>query len=216
MKIVITGASGFIGQLLKKKHLDLGDQVHILSRKERSELEYDPNLFYHKGDLLDFRTLDTFLIDTDVLYHCAAEIRDESKMQAVNIEGTENLLKASSGKIKHWVQLSSVGVYGPVYSGYVSEDYSYNPINQYEKTKLQSDLLVINSAKQNRFTYTLIRPSNVFGSEMRNASLFQLIKMINSGYYFLSPVNKLVQLPHHLPRKLLDTKVLQYCLPIAG
>jgi nucleoside-diphosphate-sugar epimerase len=184
MKIVITGASGFIGQLLKKKHLDLGDQVHILSRKERSEFEYDPNLFYHKGDLLDFRTLDTFLIDTDVLYHCAAEIRDESKMQAVNIEGTENLLKASSGKIKHWVQLSSVGVYGPVYSGYVSEDYSYNPINQYEKTKLQSDLLVINSAKQNRFTYTLIRPSNVFGSEMRNASLFQLIKMINSGYYF--------------------------------
>jgi len=184
MKIVITGASGFIGHLLLQKHLDLGDEVHILSRKESSEFVHNPNLFCHKCDLLDLNTLDDFLIDTDVLYHCAAEIRDESKMQAVNVEGTINLLKASSGKIKHWVQLSSVGVYGPVYCGTVTENHSYNPMNQYEKTKLRSDLLVIESALKNCFSYTLIRPSIVFGSEMRNASLFQLIKMIQSGYYF--------------------------------
>ena len=184
MKIVITGASGFIGQLLLKKHLDLGDEVHVLSRKESNVFGIYPNLFHHKCDLLDLENVEEFFIDTDVLYHCAAEIRDESKMQSVNLDGTVNLLQASFGKVKHWVQLSSVGVYGPIDSGTVSESHSYNPINQYEKTKLQSDLVVMQSAKKNGFTYTLIRPSNVFGAEMTNASLFQLIKMIDAGYYF--------------------------------
>jgi len=184
MKIGITGATGFIGQLLLKKHLDLGDTVHILSRKESTTFAYHQNLIFQKGDLLDLSSLDAFLIGVDVLYHCAAEIREESKMQEVNVEGTKNLLKAGAGKIKHWVQLSSVGVYGPIYSGQVTEQNAYNPINQYEKTKLQSDLLVLDSAQKFGFTYTLIRPSNVFGAEMSNASLFQLVKMIDSGYYF--------------------------------
>lgn len=184
MKIVLTGASGFIGQLLLKKHLDLGDEVHVLSRRASTAFKFYPNLFHQQCDLLDLKNLQEFFNDTDVLYHCAAEIRDESKMQSVNVDGTVNLLKASFGKIKHWVQLSSVGVYGPVDSGTISENHLYNPINQYEKTKLQSDLVVMESAVKNGFTYTLIRPSNVFGAEMKNASLFQLIKMIDSGYYF--------------------------------
>jgi nucleoside-diphosphate-sugar epimerase len=154
--------------------------VHILSRKECNEFKSYPNLFWHKCDLIDLKNSDSFLIGT-VLYHCAAEIRDESKMQAVNVEGTTNLMNASSGKIKHWVQLSSVGVYGPVYSGNLTESHSYNPVNLYEKTKLQSDLFVIENAMKNGYTYTLIRPSNVFGSAMQNASLFQLIKMIHLG-----------------------------------
>ncbi|MEY3500345.1 MAG: hypothetical protein RL308_2014 [Bacteroidota bacterium] len=184
MKIVLTGASGFIGKLLLKKHLELGDEVHVLSRRASAAFEFYPNLFHHQCDLLDLKNLQEFFIDTDVLYHCAAEIRDESKMQSVNVDGTVNLLQASFGKVKHWVQLSSVGVYGPIDRGTVSESHSYNPINQYEKTKLQSDILVMEAAMKNSFTYTLIRPSNVFGAEMKNASLFQLIKMIDSGYYF--------------------------------
>lgn len=184
MKIAITGGSGFIGQMLLKKHLELGDEVHVLSRREPSEFSISPNLFCHKGDLLDINSLESFLFETDVLYHCAAEIYDESKMQAVNVDGTINLLKVGTGKIKHWVQLSSVGVYGPVDGGIITENHLYNPINPYEKTKLQSDLLVMESGVSNGFTFAVIRPSNVFGSEMRNSSLFQLIKMINSGYYF--------------------------------
>ena len=184
MKIVITGASGFIGKLLLKKHLELGDEVHVLSRRESTAFEFYPNLFHHKCDLLDLKNLQEFFIDADVLYHCAAEIRDESKMHSVNVEGTKNLLREASGNVKHWVQLSSVGVYGPISSGNVLETHSYNPINTYEKTKLESDLLVIAAAENNSFTYTLIRPSNVFGYGMKNNSLFQLIKVVDKGFYF--------------------------------
>ena len=39
MKIAITGATGFIGQLLTEKHLNLGDEVHILTQKKNNRFQ---------------------------------------------------------------------------------------------------------------------------------------------------------------------------------
>lgn len=181
MKVGITGANGFIGSLLVKKHLEAGDEVHILSRKEANN---NSSVISHQGDLRDLESLKLFLNDVDILYHCAAEIKDDSKMREINVEGTINLIEAASNKIKHWVHLSSVGVYGPISSGTISEDHPYNPINEYERTKLEADLIVIEGAKKNNFTYTIVRPSIVFGEKMNNQSLFNLIAVINKGYYF--------------------------------
>jgi nucleoside-diphosphate-sugar epimerase len=114
------------------------------------------------GDLSIIRSLTEFVKNIDVLYHCAAELIDESKMETTNVLGTETLIKAASGKVLHWVQLSSVGVYGPIGKGLITEDQLYNPINAYEKSKLQSDLLVLKATEQRLFTSTIIRPSNVF------------------------------------------------------
>lgn len=183
MKIAITGASGFIGKLLVQKHIDLGDEVHVLTRKKTLN-QNSEKLHIHIGDLSDINSLLCFLDGVDVLYHCAAEIRDESIMALVNVEGTKNLICAASGKIKHWVQLSSTGVYGPIYSGIITENQSYNAVNEYERTKLESDFLVLEAAKKNIFTSTIVRPSNVFGFQMTNKSLFQLVKTIDRGFYF--------------------------------
>lgn len=184
MKVAITGATGFIGKLLVNKHISLGDEVRILSRKEVFNFENFDKVQIFKGDLSNKKSLLNFVDNVDVLYHCAAEIKDESIMNLINVEGTKNLIDASIGKIKHWVQLSSTGVYGPIYKGNVSESHAYNPINEYERTKLTSDLLVLDAGKNNNFTYTLIRPSNVFGYQMTNQSIFQLVKMIDKGFYF--------------------------------
>lgn len=185
MKIAITGATGFIGKLLLEKHIDLGDEVRVLSRKENLNIFKNSNgIKIFKGSLNDQKTLQDFVEDIDVLYHCAAEIKDRSLMELTNVNGTENLIDAAKGKVKHWVQLSSTGVYGPIRSGLVSENQLYNPINEYERTKLISDELVLEAGEKEYFTYTLIRPSNVFGYQMTNQSLFQLVKSINKGLYF--------------------------------
>lgn len=184
MKVSITGATGFIGKLLVKKHIDLGDEVHVLTRNPQNNFEYSKQVQVHIGDLSDLQSLVAFVKDTDVLYHCAAEIRNESIMKLINVEGTKNLIQAASGEIKHWVQLSSTGVYGPIYSGRINENQVYNPINEYEKTKLDSDFLVLDAAEKKMFTYTILRPSNVFGFQMTNQSIFQLVKMIDKGFYF--------------------------------
>lgn len=184
MKISITGATGFIGKLLVKKHLDLGDDVHVLTRDSKKHFEYREQVQIHIGDLSNLGSLSKFVKNADVLYHCAAEISDESKMRLINVEGTQNLIQASLGEIRHWVQLSSTGVYGHVYSGRINEQQVYNPTNEYEKTKLESDFLVVAAAEKNNFSYTLLRPSNVFGYQMSNQSIFQLVKMVDKGFYF--------------------------------
>ncbi len=178
LKVAITGGTGFVGAELVQKHLALGDEVHVLSRQKAQASD---GRTHHHGDLSDVRALERFVRGSDILYHAAAEIRDELKMQRVNVEGTRNLLQVASGRVGRWVQLSSVGVYGPVQSGLVNECHGYRPGNTYEKTKLESDRLVQASKG---VPYTLIRPSNVFGPTMTNASLFGLVHAVDRGFYF--------------------------------
>lgn len=184
MKVAITGATGFIGKLLVNKHILLGDEINVLSRKGNCCFSHLDKVKIYQGDLSNKETLIDFVDNVDVLYHCAAELKNESIMNLVNVVGTKNLIDVSSGKIKHWVQLSSTGVYGTLYTGIVNENQAYNPNNEYERTKLKSDFLVLEAASRKEFTCTLIRPSNVFGFQMSNTSLFQLIKAIDKGFYF--------------------------------
>ena len=182
MKIAITGASGFIGKLLVDKLLSQGNEVNVLTRKRNKFIDNRVSIF--EGDLNDIQVLQEFVFGVDVIYHCAAEIKNEMLMKTVNENGTANLIEVSKSTISHWIQLSSTGVYGPIYSGTVNENQVYNPINEYEKTKLKSDFLVLEAAEKNNFTCTIIRPSNVFGFQMSNTSLFQLVKTIDKGFYF--------------------------------
>lgn len=182
MVIAITGATGFIGKRLMDKHIHLGDEVRILSRKLILNLSEKVVVF--NGDLTNLSSLEDFVKNVDILYHCAAEIKNKGIMHQVNVKGTENLIVASKNNVKHWVQLSSTGVYGAVYKGVVTEQQVFNPHNEYERSKLEADKLVITAGEKGWFTYSIIRPSNVFGPEMSNQSLFQLIKAVDAGKYF--------------------------------
>jgi len=82
------------------------------------------------------------------------------------------------------VQLSSVGVYGPVGQGEITEDSVLNPVGQYEITKTESDKIVIDAANKGGFSYSILRPSNVFGGEMTNRSLFSMVAIIDRGLFF--------------------------------
>lgn len=185
MKIAITGATGFIGKHLVLKHLGMGDEVRIMSRKKSGDIDFPDEVKIYNYHLLSGKEdLDIFVDGIDILYHCAAEIRDESKMISVNVEGTNNLIQAAKGKIKHWVQLSSTGVYGHLLSGRVFETQPTDPMNTYERSKVDSDKLVIEAGSAGFFNYSILRPSNVFGSDMSNQSLFQLVKAVDKGFFF--------------------------------
>jgi nucleoside-diphosphate-sugar epimerase len=105
-------------------------------------------------------------------------------MRALHVDATHKLAEAASRRVNHWVQLSSVGVYGPVATGAITEDSILNPIGPYETTKAESDRIVINVASNGGFTYSILRPSNVFGAGMTNQSLFCMIAIIDRGLFF--------------------------------
>lgn len=185
MIVGITGGTGFIGTSLLLRHIAIGDTVRLLSRRSIHAIALPNSVEVFHGDLMGtVESLIPFVDGVDVLYHCAGEIRDQMKMHSVHVTGTERLCAAANGRIGHWVQLSSVGVYGPQYTGIITEDTPPNPVGIYEKTKTESDELVMKAGKRCGFTYSVLRPSNVFGSSMTNQSLLQLIGMINKGLFF--------------------------------
>ncbi len=120
----------------------------------------------------------------DILYHCAAELRKMGDMQRTNVTGTANLITASDGEIGRWVQLSSTGVYGKRLSGEVNEDTPAQPANAYEMSKLAADQLVFEAAAKRDFSCIVVRPSNVYGADMPNQSLFQMIDKIQRRLFF--------------------------------
>jgi nucleoside-diphosphate-sugar epimerase len=185
MIVAVTGGTGFIGRRLVNKHLEEGDTVHLLTRREPGCAALPDRVILYREDLTkDAKNLLPFIKGIDLLYHCAAEINNPSLMHNVHIRGTGNLIEAARGKIGRWVQLSSVGVYGPHSRGIVTEETPLNPVGIYEKTKSESDQLVIDAARKGAFTYSILRPSNVFGTTMINPSLFQMITMIDKGLFF--------------------------------
>jgi nucleoside-diphosphate-sugar epimerase len=185
MIVAITGGTGFIGKRLAIKHLEKGDNVRVLTRRSANHSNLPDNTSLYRGDLTDgTKKILPFIEGADLLYHCAAEINEPNLMHNVHVQGTRNLIGAASGKIGRWIQLSSVGVYGPQFRGTVTEKTPLNPIGVYETTKAESDNLVIEAAARGAITFSMLRPSNVFGPTMTNQSLFQMIVMINKRLFF--------------------------------
>ena len=105
-------------------------------------------------------------------------------MHLLHVLGTQKLIQAASGRIGKWIQLSSVGAYGPQNVGVITEITSPNPFGVYEKTKLASDDLVSKAIQENAFPGSILRPSNVFGENMNNQSIYHMVSMIKRGLFF--------------------------------
>lgn len=185
MIVCITGGTGFIGQRLVYKHLQRGDEVRVVSRQKPKDDLSKLSLKWCQADLtMDADILERFVDGADVLYHCAAEIRDPSRMHVTNVEATKHLVGFASGRVGRWVQLSSVGAYGRIRNGIVTEDTELRPLGIYETTKAEADVLVTEAAHEGAFELAILRPSNVYGMYMPNQSLFKLISVVDRGFFF--------------------------------
>lgn len=185
MIVAITGGTGFIGKKLVARLVGRGDTVRLLSRNPEAS-EKSSLVEVYKCDLVTagIGELSAMLDGVDVLYHCAGQLKDPLTMRALHVEATQRLTEAATRRVPHWVQLSSVGVYGPATQGLVTEDSALNPVGPYEITKTESDKIVIDAANKGGFSYSILRPSNVFGADMNNQSLFNMIAMVDCGFFF--------------------------------
>lgn len=196
MKVLVTGGSGFIGSRLVRRLCDAGHEVRVITRKEGSaQTLRDASVEYIQADLLDSNfPLEQAAAGCSVVFNCVGELRDESRMEPLHVDATRRLIAACkrlanlSGQALHWVQLSSVGAYGPNRCGassvrVVTEDSDPAPVGTYEITKTRADELVVTAAETGVFSYSILRPSNVYGSGMPNDSLRQWGRMIRKGYF---------------------------------
>lgn len=183
MRVAITGGSGFVGSKLVSAHLARGDKVNILTRTGTKSSSEDCKVF--SGDITQPNLIPPeFFMDVDVVYHCAGELRDPFKIESVNVDGTRNLLNSAAGKIRRWVQVSSVGVYGIPNIQNVDESAPLQPLNSYEATKMEAERLAVNFASRFGFDYVILRPSTIYGYGMPSTSLYQLANFVRRGLFF--------------------------------
>jgi nucleoside-diphosphate-sugar epimerase len=188
LKVAITGGTGFIGRPLARTLLEGGNEVRVLSRRTVETTSTFQGARWYQGDFC--HPIDpAFLNGVDTLYHLAAELSNSAQMEAVNVQGTANLLTAAKrAGVRRWIQLSSVGVYGPPTSLIVKEETTPKPANEYERTKLVSERLVDEACRRSNMEHVILRPSNVIGADMKNGSFFALVKAVSRDrYFFIGP-----------------------------
>ena len=180
--VLVTGATGFVGRRLVTQHLARGDDVRAITR--RPQMLPDGV----KPCIADLSTatpqeLQGFLRGVDVLYHCAGELRNEQLMESLHVDGTSALLTAARGVVGEWIQLSSVGVYGPERRAVVTENTTLRPVGLYETTKARADALVETWSAQSGTRALILRPSIVIGANMPSPWLHGMLTAVERGVF---------------------------------
>ncbi|MEO5944426.1 MAG: NAD-dependent epimerase/dehydratase family protein [Ferruginibacter sp.] len=170
MKILITGASGYLGNKLANKLAEGGNEVHALVRSSSSEKFLQHlNITVFKGDILNKGSLMTAMKGCSQVYHTAAKVgawaKDPSVFYNVNVEGTKNVLDAAliSG-VEKIVFTSTSGVIGPTLNKPLEENdlRLKDLVIDYDLSKKNAEDLVINYAKEG-MNVVIVSPSKVYG-----------------------------------------------------
>ncbi len=121
------------------------------------------------GDMLDVDALARAVRNTEVIFHCAANVSTWDTWEsyyAVNVVGVKNLMDAiakGNPGLGRLVHLSTVDVYGFPVSPCDEDCKTTGSGFAYGETKLPGESLVRECGDENKIPYTIIRPANVIG-----------------------------------------------------
>jgi nucleoside-diphosphate-sugar epimerase len=146
LKVVVTGAGGFVGGFVAKFLADNGLRVTAISRRSVDHIPSNSSssLKWIHADLCN--KLDG-LPSFDSLIHCASEIpaicTDFEKLYQNNVNSAENLfVKALNGNCKSVIFLSSMSVYGTIKDASIDEHTPFIDSDAYGLSKIQGEKLL--------------------------------------------------------------------------
>ena len=199
MKIVVTGVARFIGSHLAEAFATAGH--HVIGIDNFNDY-YAPLIKRHNAQQicnagvelleLDLATDDLrrYLLDIDVVYHCAAQpgISRKTSFQTYvrnNLTTTENLLQTliENTSLQLFVNIATSSIYGAM--AVASEEVPPEPISYYGVTKLAAEQLVMSYHRQKKIPATSFRLFSVYGARERPDKLYpRLIHSIADGVPF--------------------------------
>ncbi|MBS0289722.1 MAG: NAD-dependent epimerase/dehydratase family protein [Proteobacteria bacterium] len=173
VKVLVTGATGFIGIHLCRHLLAKGYQVVAIGRKAQPLLMHQ-NLQYHCIENIDNNTdWRHYLKGVNVVIHLAAKVhhlQDKglsglTHYQEINVKGTQHLARvAIQNEVKRFILISTIKVIGEktIEMALRAEDQP-RALDAYSLSKLQAEQILQEEAKRSGMEWVIIRPPLVYG-----------------------------------------------------
>ncbi|MEW6718404.1 MAG: NAD-dependent epimerase/dehydratase family protein [Chloroflexota bacterium] len=171
MKILVTGAAGFLGSALANRLTREGHHVRGLDDLSTGDPNaLSPDVLFTRGDVNDRPKLWTLLQDIDCVYHLAARVSvPESVLypreyNTVNVSGTVTLMEAMRDVgVGRVVFISSGAVYGEQQKQPVHENAEPHPISPYAVSKLSAEHYVRTIGRLWNIETVCLRVFNAYG-----------------------------------------------------
>ncbi|CAN6466694.1 unnamed protein product [Victoria cruziana] len=176
MRVVVTGASGYLGSCLCRRLLQEGHTVRALVRRSSDLLSLPHTTSSHNfelafGDVTDLASLLPAFSGFDVLFHAAAVVEpwspNPSVFFTVNVEGFRNVLQAfrETSSMQKMVYTSSFFALGPT-DGYIGDEMQMHHerffCTEYEKSKLMADKIALKAAADG-LAIVILYPGVIYG-----------------------------------------------------
>lgn len=170
-RVLLTGATGFLGTHLARRLLAAGAEVHAIRRHASKHTRLPAEgLHWHTADLIDYRSLERAVVASrpEVVFNLAAygttfDQRDRDLAFHVNVEGSLNLWRALEAMTCRFVHTGSCGEYGQI-RGQVTEDVACEPTWFYPATKNASVVLLSTLGRQTGREVVTLRPFGPYGA----------------------------------------------------
>ena len=180
MKLLFTGASGFLGNNILPKLQERFDKVTTLGHLDSDDVKV--NLA---------KDIPEFSEHYDIVLHAAGKAHvvprnpeEEKLFYDVNYEGTRHLCAALEkvGVPKSLIFISTVAVYGCESGNFITEDHPLNGITPYAKSKIMAEGFLSEWCRKNNVVLTILRPSLLAGVNPPG-NLGDMIRGIEKGFY---------------------------------
>ena len=187
MKILVTGASGFVGNFLLAALRDAGHEVRAASRSRVEQQGVD---FVPAPELGPDTDWSRALNGVDAVIHLAGRVHVPSKNAdaeteevyfRINAEGTRALAEqAVATGVKHFVFLSSCHAVAAESGEILNSETPPLPVSAYGRSKLEAERAIRKALSNTACTWTILRPPLVYGKGNK-ANFGLLLKLVKSG-----------------------------------
>ncbi|MEM7610307.1 MAG: NAD-dependent epimerase/dehydratase family protein [Pseudomonadota bacterium] len=189
-RILVTGASGFVGQQLCETLLREGYLVRAASRSVCPLPRHDRLEQVTVGDISQETEWRDIVSACDSIIHLAARVHVMTEtaassldvFRAVNTKATESLVTASlAAGVRRFVYVSTIKVLGePVAGGIFGNDSVPNPQDPYAISKFEAESDLVRRCADAAMEYSIVRPPLVYGPGV-GGNFLRLLKLVDSG-----------------------------------
>jgi len=180
MRILVTGATGFIGRALSSRLVSDDHDVRVLVRSKRRTSALNGVGEVVVGDITDPAVVDRATRGAEIVFALAGAFREphlsDERHREVNVEAVGHLMEAAKRHgVRRVIHCSTVGVHGPVNGPPASEESPIVPIGIYEETKAAGEALALKYGRNGGAPVAVVRPTQVYGpGDTRLLKLFKL------------------------------------------